>query len=132
MLLFVIPCRFFWGILDLQCCNYCHLPNNVSSKFQSNMTIFHHRLPTREGRVLTNGWTHPPSPIYPPSTTICVYEFKRSVIRKVTIHSDMKYHMTLNIITSVVENNIKATQCQNRIPCFSCLAITIPCAMLRC
>jgi hypothetical protein len=35
-------------------------------------------------------------------------------------------------IFSVVESNIKATQCQNRTPCFSCLAITIFGAMLRC
>ena len=53
--LFVIPCKLFWGITDLQCCNYCHLPSNFSSKLQSSMTIFHHKLLTREVRVLVNG-----------------------------------------------------------------------------
>ena len=58
------------------------------------MTIFHHKLLTREGRVLANGWTHPSS------MTIFVHLFIRSVIRKVTT-SDTKYHLTLNIIFSV-------------------------------
>ena len=50
----------FWGMIDLQCCNYCHLPSdNVSSRFQSSMTIFQHKLLIREGRVLSNGWTYP-------------------------------------------------------------------------
>ena len=41
--------------LDLQCCSYYHLPKDVSSKFQSVMTIFRHNLLTKEGRVLANG-----------------------------------------------------------------------------
>ena len=57
--LFVIPCHFYGGITDLQCCNYCHLPSDYSSKFQSYMTIFHHKLLTRVGGVLANGCTHP-------------------------------------------------------------------------
>ena len=30
-------------IIDLQCCNYCHLPSGFSPNFQSSMTIFHHK-----------------------------------------------------------------------------------------
>jgi hypothetical protein len=52
--LFVIPCNLLGG-LDLQCCNYYHLPNYFTSKFQSCMTMFHHKLLIREGRVLANG-----------------------------------------------------------------------------
>ena len=48
--LFVIPCKF-WGIIDLQCCNYCHLPRDFSSNFHSSMTTFHRTLPTREDTV---------------------------------------------------------------------------------
>ena len=35
-------------------CNYCHLPSDFSSKLQLLMTIFHHKLLTREGRILAN------------------------------------------------------------------------------
>ena len=34
---------------------YCCLPSDFSFKFQSSMTIFHHKLPTRGGRILANG-----------------------------------------------------------------------------
>ena len=37
---------------NLHCCNTCHLPSVYSSKFWSSMTIFHHKLMTRGGRVL--------------------------------------------------------------------------------
>ena len=40
--LFVIPCKFFMGIIDLQCCNYSHLLIDFPSKFQSSMTIFNY------------------------------------------------------------------------------------------
>ena len=63
-----------------------------SSIFQSSMTIFHHKLPTREDRVLTNGWTQPSS------MTILANLF----INLKSYHSDNKYHMTLNIIFCVV------------------------------
>jgi hypothetical protein len=72
--LFVIPCKILWGILNFHCYNYCHLPSAFSS-----ITIFHHKLLTREGRVLANGWTHPSS------ITIFVHVFVRSVIQKVII-----------------------------------------------
>ena len=52
--LFVIPCIFLGRIIDLYCCNYCHLPSDFPSKSQSSMTIFHHKLMAREGRVLAN------------------------------------------------------------------------------
>ena len=72
-------CPFFGGIIDLYCCDYCHLPSEFSSKFQSSMTIFQHKLLTREGRVLADGRTHPPS------MTTFVHLFKRSVSRRVTL-----------------------------------------------
>ena len=40
-----------WGIIDLQYFNYCHSPSDFSSKSQSSMTTFYHKLLTREGRV---------------------------------------------------------------------------------
>ena len=43
--------------IDLLSCNYCCLPSDFPSKFQSPMTIFHHKLRTREGRVLATGYT---------------------------------------------------------------------------
>ena len=43
------------GVIGLQCCNYYHLPSDSSSKFQSSVTIFHHKVLRREGRVLDNG-----------------------------------------------------------------------------
>ena len=78
--------QILWGIVDLQCCNYCHLPSKFLSKFQSSVTIFHHKLLRREGR---DGWTHPPF------TTVFVRLFIQSVIQEVTIAA-------LNIIFSVV------------------------------
>ena len=83
-----------WEIIDLQCCNYCHLLGKCSSKFQSSMTIFHHKLRTREGRVLTNGWTHLSS-----MTIFCSLDNKKSHPK--SYHSDIKYHMKLKIIFSV-------------------------------
>ena len=74
---------------------YCHLPNDLSSKFRSYMTIFHRKLLTREGRVSANGWTHPSS------MTLFVHSFIRSVVQK-CYHSDIKYHMKPSIIFSVV------------------------------
>jgi hypothetical protein len=91
--IFVIPCRFFiflrGGIIIFKCCNYCHLPSDFASKFQSSRTIFIHKLLIREDRILANGWTRPSS------MTILVNLIKRSVIQK-------RYHMTLHIIISVV------------------------------
>ena len=63
---------------------------------KTSMTIFHHKLLTREGRVVANGWTHPSS------MTMYLFTYSlRSVIQKVTIN-DIKYRMTLNNIFSVV------------------------------
>ena len=52
--LFVIPCVFLGGNIDLQCCSYYHLSSDFSFKFKSSMTIFHHKLLPREDRVLAN------------------------------------------------------------------------------
>ena len=40
--------------MDLKYFNCCQLPSRFLPKFQSFMTIFHHKLVTREGRALTN------------------------------------------------------------------------------
>ena len=89
---------FFWGggIIDSQCCNYRNFPSGVSSKFQSSMTIFHHKSVTSEGRVLANGWTHPSS------MTIFVHLFIYKKCHLKSYHGDIKYHMTLNNIFSLV------------------------------
>ena len=76
----------FGGVIDTQCCNYCHLPSDFSSKFQSSMTIFHHKLMTREGRVLANGCT-PPSIIH---DSICSRIHKKCHPK--SHHIDTKYH----------------------------------------
>ena len=65
-----------------------------SSNFQSSMTIFHHKLLTREDRVLTNEWPHPPS------TTLFDHIFIKSVIQKVTIVT-LNTIWRLNVIFSV-------------------------------
>ena len=43
-----------------------------------------------------NGWTHPPS------MTIFVNSFVRSIYHPKSSYSDIKYHMTLNVMYSVV------------------------------
>ena len=79
--LFVIPCKFFFGIIDLQYHNYCHTSNDVSPKFQSSMTIYHHKLMTVEGgRVFGQRMT---SSIHHPWEV--VHLSTRSIIREVTI-----------------------------------------------
>ena len=45
----------FLGNIDLQRYKYCRLLNDSPSKFQSFLTIFHHMLMTREGRVFAHG-----------------------------------------------------------------------------
>jgi hypothetical protein len=92
--LFVIPCNFLrdyrFSVLHI-----LSLTNRFSSKFQSSMTIVYHKLLTREGRILANRWAHPSS------MTIFVHLSIRSVSWK-NYHSDIKYHITLNIIFGVV------------------------------
>ena len=77
---------FFWGIKDLHCCNYCHLPRWFFIQVSViHNNIFHHKLLTKEGEVSANGWTHP-SPM-----TIFVHLFISNVIRKVTIWHYISY-----------------------------------------
>ena len=94
--LFVIPCKYFFlgGIIDVQCCNYGHSLSESSSKFQSSMTIFHYKLLTREGGVLANGWAL----IQHPWRYIC--PLIRKKCHPKSYHSDIKYYVTLNIISS--------------------------------
>jgi hypothetical protein len=77
----------FWMIIDLQCCSYSHLPSDFPSKFHSSMTTFHHKLLTREGTVLANGW------IETSSMTIFVHFIHK--YHPKTYHSDIKHHLTL-------------------------------------
>ena len=71
-----------WGIMELQCCNYCQFPSDFPSNFRSSMTTCHHKLLTRESRILANGWSHSLSIIH---NNICNLNHKKSVIRKVPI-----------------------------------------------
>ena len=48
---YLSPFVNLWEIIGLQCCKYYHFPSHLWSKFQSSMTIFHHKL-------LTNRWTN--------------------------------------------------------------------------
>ena len=59
------------------------------------MTTFHHKFSTRERKVLAYRLTHQSS------MTIVVQSFIQSVIQN-SYHSDIKYHMTLNIMFSVL------------------------------
>ena len=71
-----------------------------SSNFQSSVTIFHHKLLAREGRVSANGWAHPSS------MTIFVH-FIHKKCHLESYRSDIKYHVTLNIIFSVEYLHLK-------------------------
>ena len=60
------------------------------------MTIFHHKLLTRENKIVANGLTHPSSIIHDNICSLLHKEFHTK-----TYHTDTNYHMTLNIIFSV-------------------------------
>ena len=94
--LFAISCKFL-GIIDLQSCKKLSVPSGFSSKVQSSMTTFHHKLLTIEGRVLANGWTHPSS------MTIFVPLIHKKCHPK-KYHSDIKYHTALTIILVTKSN----------------------------
>ena len=54
--LFVIPCNVYEGIVDLKCQEIIVTYRLIfHSKIQSSVTVFHHKLLTRESRVLANG-----------------------------------------------------------------------------
>ena len=57
--LFVNLCEKIWGTMNLKWYNYGHKPRDFSSQLQSSMTIFHHKLLIREGKVLATGLAHP-------------------------------------------------------------------------
>ena len=82
--------------MDLQCCNYCHVPSDFSSRFQSSMTIYLHKLLAR--RQGFGQWTN--------SSTFHnnIFSFNHEKFHLESYHSDIKYHMTLNIIFSVPTN----------------------------
>ena len=94
--LFVTPCNFLGEFIDLQCCNYCHLPSDFLSKFQSSMTIFHYKLVTREGRVSTNGW----------NSSITHDNICKLIPKKCPPKS---YHMSLNTIFSIAQKGCLVT-----------------------
>ena len=79
------------GLIDSQSCNYYHLPSDVSSKFHSSMTIFHHKLLTREGMVSIQ-WMN----------SSIIHDSIRSLIHKKchprSYHHDINYHTTLKLI----------------------------------
>jgi len=89
--LFVIPCKFFGRILIYSVAITVTYQVLFHPKFQSFMSISHHKLLTR---VLANAWTHPSS------MTIFVHLFNRSVIQKVTTVT-LNAICTLNIMFSV-------------------------------
>ena len=90
---FIVLFFLIGGFIDLHCCNYCHLPTGFSSNCQSPVTKFHQKLLTREGRALANGKL-----IHHPWQHLFTCSWEMSSIKS---HSDIIYHMTLNIIFSV-------------------------------
>ena len=56
-----------------------------SSEFQSFMTVFHHRLLTREGRVLADGWKY--------SSPMNICSLIHKTCHPTSCHSDIKYHI---------------------------------------
>ena len=74
---------------------YCHLPSDFSSKIQSSITIFHHKLLTTKGRGYDQ-WMKL-SIIH---DSICILLLKKCRLKN--YHNDIKYHTTLNIMFSIV------------------------------
>ena len=85
------------GVIDLQCCNYCHLWSDFSSKFKSSMTILHHKLLTKK----VGFW--PINELIHHHDNICSLIHKKCHPK--SYHNDIKWHMTLNIIFSVAWRN---------------------------
>ena len=98
--LFVIPCNFLFffvggEILDLQCCNYHHLPND--SLIQ--ILIIHDNISSQVvekrrwgfGQWMNSSITH---------DNLCQLIHKKCHPK--SYHSDMKCHMTLDIVFRVV------------------------------
>ena len=85
----------FQGIRDLQCCKNCHIPSAFSFECHPSMTIFYHKLLTREGEVFGQ-WMNS-SIIHDNSSSLthkkCHAKYS---------HNDIKYNKTLNIIFNVV------------------------------
>lgn len=65
--------------------------------------MFHHKLATREGRVLVDGRTRASF-----TTNICLVIHEKCHAE--SYHSDMKHHMVLNIIFSVAMPNYLGEQ----------------------
>ena len=81
----VIPCKFFGRFIDLQCCDYRHLPSDFPSKIQSSMTILGFGQWMNSSIILDS---------------ICSLIHKKCHPKCYPRH--IKYHMTLNIMFSVV------------------------------
>ena len=92
--LFIIPC-IFWGDFRFTMLQLWSLTKWFSPKFQSSITILHHKLLIREGRVLVNG-----SIIH---DNICSLIHKKC--HPGSYHSGIKFRMTLNIIFIVAPSN---------------------------
>ena len=91
----VLPSVFCGDLLIYIVAIYCHLRNDFSSKYESSMVIFHHKLLIREGKIFGQ-WM----------TSSIIHDHTRSLTHKKchpkSYNSDIKYLMTLIIIFSVV------------------------------
>ena len=92
--LFVIACKTFGGLYIYTIAIIVTYPSHCSFKCQSSMTISHHKLLTREGRV----W--PMDELIYHRDSICSFIHKKCHPK--SYHRDIKYHMTLNIICIAV------------------------------
>ena len=92
--LFIIPC-IFEGIIDLQCCNYYHLPSD----------LFHPNF-NQPWQYFITSWSHEEVGFWPHSSII--HDHICSLIHKKchpkNYYSDMNYLVTLNIIYIVLIN----------------------------
>ena len=90
--LFVIPCTNNWMIINLHYCNYSHLPSNFSSKFNENISS---KVADKRrkgfGQWMNSSIIHDE-----------IYTLIRKKCHPKSYNSDIEYHMTLNIIFSVV------------------------------
>ena len=107
--LFIIPCIFLGvrRIIDVQCCNYCHLPSHFSSKFQSSLMTFSSQV-TDKRRSGFGPWMK--SFIIRDKTCSLIHKKRHPR----SCHSDIKYHMALNIIFSIPPYN--ALRCSKNEP----------------
>ena len=93
------------GIIELQCCNCYHLVSEISSKFQSFMTILNYMNVRTNFVSIIDIWMN-----YKVSWDDNTCKLFHKKCQYKSYHNDIKYHMTLNTIFSVVSNSHKCNE----------------------